>query len=105
MVLLTDLAEDKNINAHLTVRTYVPTDVQKESHPLPIGLYFHGGGFCCGNLDSEDTFCRLLAERLPCVIVSVDYRLAPEHKAPAQLDDAAEAWDWVSCTRHFTVPF
>jgi versiconal hemiacetal acetate esterase len=105
MVLLNDLAEDKKINSSLTIRTYVPTVVQKESHPLPLGLYFHGGGFCCGDLDSEDTFCRLVAERLPCIIVSVDYRLAPENRAPAQLDDAVKAWDWVCCTSRFTVSF
>lgn len=69
---------------------------KEEIGPLPVGLYFHGGGFCCGDLDSEDTFCRELAERLPCLIISVDYSLAPEHKAPAQVDDALKAWDWVS---------
>lgn len=78
------------------LRTYTPTDTEEESNSLPVGLYFHGGGFCCGDLDSEDTFCRDLAERLSCIVVSVDYRLAPEHKAPAQLDDALEAWNWVS---------
>lgn len=71
-------------------------NAREELGPLPVGLYFHGGGFCCGDLDSEDTFCRELAERLPCIIVSVDYSLAPEHKAPAQLDNALKAWDWVS---------
>jgi len=74
----------------------VPMSAKEEVSPLPVGLYFHGGGFCCGDLDSEDTFCREFAERLPCIVVSVDYRLAPEHKAPAQVDDALEAWDWVS---------
>jgi versiconal hemiacetal acetate esterase len=81
----------------------VPMCAKEQVSPFPVGLYFHGGGFCCGDLDSEDTFCRELAERLPCVVVSVDYRLAPEHKAPAQVDDALEAWDWVSLT-NLTAP-
>jgi versiconal hemiacetal acetate esterase len=76
------------------VRIYTPTVGHADTHPLPVGLYFHGGGLCCGDLDSEDTFCRQLAERLSCVIVSVGYRLAPEYRAPAQLDDAVEAWNW-----------
>jgi versiconal hemiacetal acetate esterase len=88
--------EDIKVNANLTVRTYTPTAGPAGSNPFPVGLYFHGGGFCCGDLESEDIFCRLLAERLPCVVISVGYRLAPEHKAPAQLDDALEAWNWVS---------
>ncbi|KAF7177439.1 hypothetical protein CNMCM7691_005692 [Aspergillus felis] len=104
--------KDIKINPNLTVRTYTPTAGQAGSNPLPVGLYFHGGGFCCGDLDSEDTFCRLLAERLPCIVISVSYRLAPEHKAPAQLDDALEAWNWAynnastlngDCGCYFTV--
>ncbi|OGE47256.1 hypothetical protein PENARI_c052G04805 [Penicillium arizonense] len=86
--------EDRKITPQLTVRIYTPTVGHADTHPLPVGLYFHGGGLCCGDLDSEDTFCRQVAERLPCVIVSVGYRLAPEYKAPAQLDDAVEAWNW-----------
>ncbi|GFF99700.1 lipase/esteras-like protein [Aspergillus udagawae] len=86
--------EDIKLSPNLTVRTYTPTARQAESNPRPVGLYFHGGGLCCGDLDSEDNFCRLLAERLPCIVISVGYRLAPEHKAPAQLDDALEAWNW-----------
>ncbi|KAL5360716.1 lipase/esterase-like protein [Aspergillus floccosus] len=86
--------EDRKITLQLTVRIYTPAADHADTRPLPLGLYFHGGGFCCGDLDSEDTFCRHLAERLPCILVSVGYRLAPEHKAPAQLDDAVEAWNW-----------
>lgn len=89
------ITEDRKITPQLTVRVYTPTVGHADTHPLPVGLYFHGGGLCCGDLDSEDTFCRQVAERLPCVIVSVGYRLAPEYKAPAQLDDAVEAWNWV----------
>ncbi|KAF2033845.1 carboxylesterase [Setomelanomma holmii] len=62
--------------------------------PLPIGIFAHGGGFVCGSLDSEDSLCRALAEHVHTVIVSVEYRLAPEHKAPAQLDDMLKGYKW-----------
>lgn len=67
----------------------------ERSQTLPVGVYFHGGGWCCGDLDTEDPFCQLVAEHLPCVIVSVEYRLAPEYKSPTQLEDAYEGWNWV----------
>ena len=71
--------------------------------PTPSRIVLPGGEFCCGDLDFEDDFCRLLAEHLPCIVISVGYRLAPEHKAPAQLDDALEAWNWVSYTTYLTI--
>src|SRR5262249_13069929 len=49
------------------------------SQPLPLVLYAHGGGWVTGSLDSHDRLCRLLASRLPAVLVAVDYRCAPEH--------------------------
>jgi versiconal hemiacetal acetate esterase len=73
---------------------YLPVK-SEGSQPLPVGVYFHGGGWCCGDLDTEDPFCQLVAEHLPCVIVSVEYRLAPEYKSPTQLEDAREGWNWV----------
>ncbi|KAE8382434.1 lipase/esteras-like protein [Aspergillus bertholletiae] len=83
--------EDITVNQNVTVRIYKPLEQMK---PVPVGLYFHGGGFCCGDLDSEDPFCRMVVERYGCIIVSVGYRLAPEHKSPAQIEDAVVAWDW-----------
>ncbi|OQD95331.1 hypothetical protein PENSOL_c021G06991 [Penicillium solitum] len=85
--------EDIKISHHLTARVYHPVK-SEESQPLPVGVYFHGGGWCCGDLDTEDPFCQLVAEHLPCVIVSVEYRLAPEHKSPTQLEDVLEGWNW-----------
>lgn len=84
--------EDRAITPYLTARVYTPR--AKGGHPMPVGVYFHGGGWCCGDLDSEDGFCRSVAEHLPCVIISVDYRLAPEYKSPIQLEDALKAWTW-----------
>ncbi|KFG85707.1 arylacetamide deacetylase [Metarhizium anisopliae] len=90
-----EAVEDVAITKHLAVRTYTPDVTAKDKHHLlPVGIYFHGGGWCCGDLDSEDNFCRMLAKALPLIVVSVSYRLAPEHKAPAQVRDAVDAWTW-----------
>jgi acetyl esterase len=59
-------------------------------------VYFHGGGWVTGSLDSTEPRCRILAEWTPCVVVSVDYRMAPEHKFPAAVDDALAATQWVA---------
>ncbi len=56
--------------------------------PLPAIVYFHGGGWVSGDLDSHDALCRLLAAASRCLVVAVDYRLAPEYPFPAAVDDA-----------------
>ena len=53
----------------------------------PLLIYYHGGGWVIGNLDSHDDICRKLARDAKCSVIAVDYRLAPEHPAPAALDD------------------
>ncbi|WP_433630870.1 alpha/beta hydrolase [Halomicrococcus sp. NG-SE-24] len=63
--------------------------------PLPVVVFYHGGGWTLGTLDSIDGVCRELAARADCVVVSVDYRLAPEHPFPAAVDDAHAALSWV----------
>lgn len=65
------------------------------SGPVPAIVYFHGGGWVCGNVDSHDSSCRRLAMLSSCVVVSVDYRLAPEHPWPGAVDDALAAYAWV----------
>ena len=62
----------------------------------PVMLYFHGGGWCIGTLDTHDNLCRHLAHLTGMNVVSVDYRLAPEHIFPAALDDAYAATRWVA---------
>ncbi len=64
--------------------------------PHPVVVYFHGGGWVLGSHDSDDPLCRDLAQRADCLIISVDYRHAPEHRFPAAPDDAMAAARWVA---------
>jgi acetyl esterase len=79
-------------NHDLPARAYVP----EGEGPFPTVAFFHGGGFVLGSLDGYDNLCRLLARRSGCLVVSVDYRLAPEHPWPAALEDAYTATNWLS---------
>ncbi len=63
---------------------------------LPILLYLHGGGWVIGSIESHDDVCRRLAQAAGCLVVSVEYRLAPEHPFPAALDDCQAALAWVA---------
>jgi acetyl esterase len=71
----------------LRARLYAPAS----DGPLPCVLFFHGGGWVIMNLETHDGFCRSLANRARCAVVSVDYRLAPEHRFPAAADDCYAA--------------
>ncbi len=68
------------------VRTRVYTPAGTGPHPIVV--YFHGGGWVTGSLDTHDGLCRSIAKRTPCVVAAVDYRSAPEHPFPAAVDDA-----------------
>jgi acetyl esterase len=61
---------------------------------LPVLVFFHGGGFCIGDLDTHDYVCRYIANCAGCAVISVKYRLAPEHKFPAAVDDCVAAIRW-----------
>ncbi len=78
----------------ITLRHYRPID-SKDSDVLPGLVFFHGGGWVIGDLDTHDVLCRGLANAGRCSVVSVDYRLAPEHKFPGAVDDAIAATHWV----------
>lgn len=76
----------------IPVRVYAPT----EGGPYPVLMWFHGGGWVMGSLDMADNTCRHLALRAGCLVVSVGYRLAPESKYPAAVEDAYEATRWIA---------
>jgi acetyl esterase len=63
--------------------------------PHPVLVYLHGGGFVLGSLDSHDNICRVITNRAECAVLSVDYRLAPEHPFPAAVEDAYATVEWV----------
>lgn len=84
-------------DVELPVRIYWPArdeDVP-DITPWPVMVYFHGGGWVMGNLEAYDILCRKLANAGQCVVVSVDYRLAPEHQFPVPAEDAHAAVKWV----------
>jgi acetyl esterase len=76
----------------IRLRVYSPSG----NKPFPALLYFHGGGWVFNNLDTHDHVCRSLCRGAGCVVISVDYRLAPENKFPAAVVDCYEATRWVS---------
>ncbi|HET8747063.1 MAG TPA: alpha/beta hydrolase [Ramlibacter sp.] len=77
--------------AALPARLYAPSHAK-----LPVLLYLHGGGFTIGSVDSHDTLCRILAVRAGCAVVSLGYRLAPEHRFPTAVHDAWDATQWLA---------
>jgi acetyl esterase len=81
--------EDRRL-AGVPVRIYAP-DLPA---PMPVLAWFHGGGWVIGSLDTHDAVCRRLAAAAECMVVAVDYRMAPEHRFPAAVDDcwAVTAW-------------
>ncbi len=76
----------------IKIRVYTPTATFGDR--LPGLVYFHGGGLVAGNLDTHDSVCRTLANEIGCRLISVDYRLAPEHKFPAAVMDGYAAAIW-----------
>jgi acetyl esterase len=80
----------------IPARVYTPLKLRKANDLAPCLVFFHGGGWVIGNLDSHDVVCRKLADEGQLVVISVDYRLAPEHKFPAAVDDAVAATTWLA---------
>ncbi len=80
----------------LPARLYVPRSQVASPRPAPLLFFVHGGGMMYGDLDSHDALCRFLAERADVRVVSVDYRLAPEHRFPAAVEDCWSSFQWVS---------
>jgi acetyl esterase len=80
----------------IPARIYTPMTLRQTAGLAPCLVFFHGGGWVIGDLDSHDVVCRKLAEAGQLLVISVDYRLAPEHKFPAAVDDAITATAWIA---------
>lgn len=86
-------ARDVALGAALRGRLYTPSGA---AGPRPVLVYFHGGGWVMGSVETHDPFCRLFSEAAGCQLLSVDYRLAPEHRHPAAIEDALAAVAWAA---------
>ena len=91
------VAQVKNITipgpgGEIPLRIYTP----EGSGPFPILVYFHGGGWVMGNLNTCNNTCHFLSNKIGCIVISVDYRLAPKHKFPAAVEDAYTATRWAA---------
>jgi acetyl esterase len=88
-----DVAKVENIDAGgVPARVYTPDG----DGPKPVFVFYHGGGWVLGSLDESDAYCRVLANTTGAIVVSVDYRMAPEHVFPAAVDDCFAATTWVA---------
>ena len=76
----------------IPIRIYRPS----AERPLPVLVYFFGGGWTLGTIDTSDGVCRALTNAVGCVTITVGYRLAPEHKFPAAVDDCYAATEWIA---------
>lgn len=81
-------------NGKIPLRSYTPPGAG--AAPLPVLVFFHGGGFVIGDLDTHDGLCRVLCRESGARVIAVDYRLAPENKFPAAVDDAYAALCWIA---------
>ncbi len=88
-------AQDLRLDGRIPVRIYRPLD-QPSTAKQPVVMYFHGGGWVLGNLDTHDALCRRLCHQAQCALIAVDYRLSPEHPHPAPLDDCYAATEYVA---------
>ena len=86
---------DLHTDGGVPLRLYRPVDAGDDAVVKPALVYFHGGGWTIGDLDTHDVLCRQLCAAAGIVVVAVDYRLAPEHRFPAAVDDCLAATRWV----------
>ena len=80
----------------IPARIYAPKKLRKADGLAPCLVFYHGGGWVIGDLDSHDVVCRKLAHEGELIVIAIDYRLAPEHKFPAAVDDAITAVKWIA---------
>jgi acetyl esterase len=79
----------------IPLRLYHPQPAAQRERPPAVLVYYHGGGWVIGDLDTHDTLCRELANGSGCAVVAVDYRMGPEHRFPVAVDDSLAAARWV----------
>lgn len=94
--------QDRDIEGpggRIPIRIYTPRKPTRDEK-LPVLVWYHGGGYVIGDLDTHDSACRALANEADCIVVAVDYRLAPEHKFPAAVNDCHAALKWVAIKAH-----
>jgi acetyl esterase len=96
-----DIASVQNLSAlgpegPIPLRLYTPLKLRTADGLAPCLVFFHGGGWVIGNLESHDVVCRTLAAEGQLIVIAVDYRLAPEHKFPAAVEDAIAATQWIA---------
>lgn len=90
-----EMIEDRTVpgpHGDVPVRIYRPSGEE----PLPITMWFHGGGWVIGNIETNDATCRALADQSQAIVISVDYRLSPEHKFPVPFDDCYASTCWAA---------
>ena len=92
---VTQVQELQATGPHGTIPLRLYRPLPAAAGALPVLVYYHGGGWVIGDLDTHDTLCRELANAAGCAVVAVDYRMAPEHPFPAAVDDAVAATRWV----------
>lgn len=95
----TDILIPARDGSKIRARIYRPDGLTD----LPLLVFFHGGGFCMGGLDTEEFTCRLLCSKLEIVVLNVDYRLAPEFPFPFGVHDAIDATSWVRVLHCYTL--
>jgi acetyl esterase len=94
MYSVEDLEVPVRDGSAIRARLYQPVEPQW-AQPAPALVYYHGGGFTVGSVATHDALCRMFARDAQCAVLSVDYRLAPEHKFPTAVDDAFDALAWL----------
>ncbi|HZZ09407.1 MAG TPA: alpha/beta hydrolase [Paraburkholderia sp.] len=94
MFSVDDLSLPTRDGATIRARLYQPVE-PSWAEPAPALVYYHGGGFTVGSVNTHDALCRMFARDGRCAVLSVDYRLAPEHRFPTAVDDAFDALRWL----------
>ncbi|MFP7476823.1 alpha/beta hydrolase [Terribacillus saccharophilus] len=91
-----DVAEVEDSQIELTGRTLPIRIYRSDTKVQPALVFYHGGGWVVGSIDSHDATCREIANMADCTVISIDYRLAPEHKFPAAVEDAYDSFQWIA---------